>query len=198
MKVKRDKLGRFKKGSVPPKEWYKNKKAWNKGLTKKDERVKKYSESLKNHYKKPNPKCGFKKGNKPWCTGKKLPKLSKRMKKEIREGKRKAWGYGQPHSHFKGENHPNFRNWSSRKPYGWEFGEELREQIRERDNRTCQQCGWDEKKLSKRLEVHHIDYDKQNNNPDNLISLCKTCHGQTNFTREDWIEYFQNKIGGSE
>ena len=34
----------------------------------------------------------------------------------------------------------------------------------------------------------------RNNEPENLISLCKSCHTQTNFKREDWTVYFQNKL----
>jgi hypothetical protein len=44
-----------------------------------------------------------------------------------------------------------------------------------------------------RLNIHHIDYDKKNNDPVNLISLCKVCHTQTNYSREDWERYFKNK-----
>ena len=42
--------------------------------------------------------------------------------------------------------------------------------------------------------VHHVDYNKKNNDPANLISLCKACHAQTNFNRNDWMEYFEGKI----
>ncbi len=34
------------------------------------------------------------------------------------------------------------------------------------------------------------DYDKRNNSPENLISLCASCHTKTNFSRNDWTEYF--------
>ena len=45
--------------------------------------------------------------------------------------------------------------------------------------------------------VHHIDYDKENNNPNNLISLCRNCHAQTNFKREYWTNYFKNENNNS-
>jgi len=44
------------------------------------------------------------------------------------------------------------------------------------------------------IKPHHIDFNKKNNNPNNLISLCRSCHGQTNFNRDNWINYFQEKI----
>jgi len=40
----------------------------------------------------------------------------------------------------------------------------------------------------------NIDYNRENNNLNNLITLCRSCHSQTNFNREDWANYFQNKI----
>ena len=48
--------------------------------------------------------------------------------------------------------------------------------VRERDNCTCQYCHG--KAKDKRLEVHHLQRraDGGSNRPDNLITLCKTCH----------------------
>lgn len=80
------------------------------------------------------------------------------------------------------------------KPYGLEFNNQLRGQIRKRDNYICQQCNFKQKQLKYKLSVHHIDYNKQNNNLNNLVSLCKVCHSQTNYIRKDWIDYFQNKL----
>jgi hypothetical protein len=47
----------------------------------------------------------------------------------------------------------------------------------ERDDNTCQCCGCkqDEKQTNK-LCIHHIDGDRQNNSPSNLITLCTQCH----------------------
>jgi hypothetical protein len=41
------------------------------------------------------------------------------------------------------------------------------------------------------LPVHHIDYDKKNNDERNLITLCISCHSKTNANREYWIEYLK-------
>ena len=109
------------------------------------------------------------------------------------------WNKGMVGYHA-GPNHYNWHNGASFKPYGLEFNNELKEKIRERDYYRCQQCFRHQDELflptgvPYKLSIHHIDYNKQNNVPSNLISLCKTCHGQTHYNRKEWIEYFQNKM----
>lgn len=78
--------------------------------------------------------------------------------------------------------------------YGKEFNKKLKEKIRKRDNYTCQECNYTEKQLGYKLPIHHIDYNKKNNNFSNLITLCRSCHSKTNFQREDWINYFRTNI----
>lgn len=77
-------------------------------------------------------------------------------------------------------------------PYGYEFNNTLREQIRIRDNYTCQLCGTPQN--GKKLSVHHIDYCKKNNYLSNLISLCpnkpNSCHSKTGHNRDYWMKYF--------
>lgn len=85
---------------------------------------------------------------------------------------------------------------TSFEPYGKKFNKKLKKQIRIRDNFTCQECSQNEEQLGCKLSIHHIDYNKQNNNPNNLISLCNSCHSQTNFSRDNWINYFQEKLNG--
>jgi hypothetical protein len=97
---------------------------------------------------------------------------------------------------FTMEKHHNWQGGISFEPYGIEFNEELREQVRTRDNRICQECNYIEDELGYKLNVHHIDYDKQNNDPNNLISLCKSCNVKANYNREDWTGYFRNKLQG--
>ena len=45
-----------------------------------------------------------------------------------------------------------------------------------------------------KLKRNHIDYDKLNCNPDNLISLCNSCHSKTNYNRNYWINYFERSF----
>jgi hypothetical protein len=78
----------------------------------------------------------------------------------------------------------NWKGGISKHPYSKEFTDNIRKIVRDRDNHTCQICG------DKGNCVHHIDYNKQNNNLFNLISLCKKCHGKTGTHRKEWIAYF--------
>jgi hypothetical protein len=95
----------------------------------------------------------------------------------------------------KGELHQYFNNWSSREPYGKIWSKELKEQVKKRDNYQCQKCFKFEKELKRDLCIHHIDYNKNNCSHNNLISLCTSCHAQTNYKREDWVNFF-NKLRG--
>ena len=96
--------------------------------------------------------------------------------------------------HNFGKNTPNWNGGTSFLPYPPEFNKKLKQVILRRDNYTCQDIYC--KHLSKRLHVHHIDYDKKNNNPENLITLCNSCHSKTNGknNRQYFTELYQNMI----
>lgn len=103
----------------------------------------------------------------------------------------------------RGEKSHFWKGGKSFEPYGLEFNNQLKEQIRARDHYRCQQCFRHQDELfvniksgirPYKLHIHHIDYNKQNNNPENLISLCLNCHAQTNFKRTNWTNYFKEKV----
>jgi hypothetical protein len=94
----------------------------------------------------------------------------------------------------KRENCYNWRGGISFEPYPYDFTNELRELIRKRDNYKCQICGCPQEECLRKLSVHHIDYDKKNLNPDNLISLCIKCHIKTNYNREHYIVLFNERV----
>ena len=85
---------------------------------------------------------------------------------------------------YTGENGANWRGGCT--PYPAEWGRSLRESIRERDGRICAICGKTAAENGQRLDVHHIDYDKNNLDPLNLIALCQICHRTTNANRDFW------------
>lgn len=84
-----------------------------------------------------------------------------------------------------GEANPAWQEGISFEPYSYEFNKSLKLAILERDNYTCQLCGASPEDR-RELHPHHKDYDKANRNPDNLITLCHSCHSKTNHHREEW------------
>lgn len=59
------------------------------------------------------------------------------------------------------------------KNYPKEFRRQLRYLVKERDGFKCTKCGSIEY-----LIVHHIDMNKKNSSLNNLITLCRVCHGK--------------------
>ena len=96
---------------------------------------------------------------------------------------------------FGGENSPTWQGGKSFEPYSLEFNEDLREVIRNRDKRKCQICEMTELENGFKLDCHHIDYNKKNNNPNNLIAPCHRCHTKTNTKRDFWVKYFNRSNG---
>ena len=64
----------------------------------------------------------------------------------------------------------------SYEPYSIGWTATLKRSIRERDHHTCQLCG--KLQSDRAFDVHHVDEDKKNCNPDNLITLCHNCHAK--------------------
>jgi len=93
------------------------------------------------------------------------------------------------------ELHWNWQGGKSFEPYPLGWTKTFKEQIRYRDSYKCQLCNKPEIENNRRLDVHHIDYNKNNLDLNNLISLCKSCHIKTNHDREKWIKYFKNQKG---
>lgn len=96
-----------------------------------------------------------------------------------------------------GSNNPAWIDGRSYVDYPKEFSKSLRNKIKINDNFQCQNCNMIEEeylnKYGRRLEVHHIDYNRKNCNLNNLITLCKQCNLKANYNREYWEEYYKNK-----
>jgi hypothetical protein len=78
-----------------------------------------------------------------------------------------------------------------------DFNKQLKKQILDRDFHRCQECFGlqsEDGKCGSRLHVHHIDYNKKNNKPENLITLGMNCHMKTNFNRDEWQTHFEEKM----
>lgn len=134
---------------------------------------KKHRQALSEAHKGKLPKAHFKKGHAPtsgcFKAGKLHPLYSKR-----------------------GKEVPAWKGGISKLPYAFDFDKELKMLIRKRDKHICQLC--QKRKIGKNLCVHHIDYDKQNSNPKNLVTLCRSCHSKTNSGRKIWTNFFNRKL----
>ena len=86
---------------------------------------------------------------------------------------------------YKKEKNPAWKGGKSFEEYGEEWTNELKTKIRKRDKFVCQNC------TKNGFVIHHIDYNKKNNNEDNLITLCRHCHGLTGFNRNKWIKFLK-------
>lgn len=87
---------------------------------------------------------------------------------------------------MEGKNNPNWRGgtWKNSQSYNPGFTGKLKEKVRIRDNKKCVLCeGTRLENSGRRLSVHHIDFDQQNNKIENLVSLCMCCH--------NFVEYNQ-------
>ena len=168
---------------------------WNKGLDINDKRVQEYTKKRVKTIKKLYSEGKIK----PWNKDLKASEDS-RLQYLVETAKKLHEKYD-----FKGEGNPFYNKkhkeeWKKEQSlrkggtgvpyefssYGSEFTKELKETIRNRDGRKCQVCGCDEKDCYRSLDVHHIDYNKKNCSHNNLISLCSSCHLQTNYNREYW------------
>jgi len=90
---------------------------------------------------------------------------------------------------LRGDKHPNWQGGISFDPYCPKFNNSLKEQIRDRDNRICQNCDKTELENKRKLTCHHVHYDKPNCYPD-LICLCLSCNSIVNSNRNYWEEHF--------
>lgn len=124
-------------------------------------------------------------GHVAWNKDKKGLHLS--PKSEFKKGMI-PWNKGTEYKQIQGEKHHSWQGGTSFLPYTVDWTESLRISIRERDRYICGICG--EKQGDKTHAVHHIDYNKKNCDPKNLVTLCPSCHAKTNYKRDYWIKYF--------
>ena len=69
---------------------------------------------------------------------------------------------------------------------------EYKSDIRNRDGNRCLNPYCDSKDPSD-LTIHHIDYDKKNCHPSNLITVCRSCNSKAN-TDRTWHKYWYQAI----
>lgn len=207
-KNRQKQLENYKSGKV---------KAWCEGLTKEtDERLKRISEKYTGRELGEEWKKNIKKTH--WSKSPEKDKIIEKTLKtrekywdticqKISKTNKEAWK--DPNSIFNSpefrkkislatsmENNPMWKGGKSFEPYGIDFNREIRKFIKERDG-CCLLCHIsfeDLRLLRRRVHIHHINYDKNCNIQQNLISLCNSCHSKTNVNRSHWTNFFQSLL----
>lgn len=93
--------------------------------------------------------------------------------------------------------HPRWLGGVSFEPYCTKFNKKFKESVRERFGRVCFICGKPESENGRRLDVHHVNYDKNclcNEIKCEFVPLCMSCHGKTNGKRDENEQFILNKL----
>ena len=93
-----------------------------------------------------------------------------------------------------GPGNPAWKGGISKDPYCQDWTKDLKDFIKQRDGYKCMNpyC-FHKTGHASVLIVHHIDGDKKNCKPDNLIILCRSCHGMVSKDNE-WHEFWYKVI----
>ncbi len=124
-------------------------------------------------------------------TGLKKTSDHKRKLSITKLGKNNPWfGKKRPEHSIKmsGKNHPNWQGGISSEPYclEWKF---IRVEYKEYDNNKCQNP-YCKGEYTNKITSHHIDYNKKNCKPNNIITLCVSCNTIANHDRNWWQAFY--------
>jgi len=140
--------------------------------------------------------------------GKNRPLFSDEWKENI-SNSMKGKNKGRKRPDIDGSNHPihkrdvfgkNNSNWKggiSYEPYCQVWSDkEFKDSIKERDKYRCLNPTCEHK--SNRLCIHHIDYNKKNCDPENLLTLCNSCNARANGNRLFWQQLFSSIVNNKD
>lgn len=95
----------------------------------------------------------------------------------------------------RGEKNPQWRGGIQDNPYCERWTRRLRESVRDTFNRKCALCGKTEFENGRRMDVHHIDYNKMQGCGARswcLMSLCRGCHERSTVWRHLYFNMLYN------
>lgn len=102
------------------------------------------------------------------------------------------------HPRIKGENHPNWQGGISFGKYCHKFNNEFKEYIRDKFGRVCFLCPTTEEENGRKLDVHHVNYNKDCGCDDDktcqFVPLCRSCNSKANIDREMWEAKIKAKM----
>jgi len=97
----------------------------------------------------------------------------------------------------KGEKSHFWKGGISFEPYCPDFNPSFKERVRKFFGRVCVECGKTESENGRRLDTHHVNYDKMvccNGVKPLLVALCKSCHCKVKKTPDYWEQHFTELI----
>ena len=97
----------------------------------------------------------------------------------------------------KGEKHYNWKGGISFEPYCPDFNPAFKERCREFFDRVCVECGKTEAENGRKLDTHHVSYDKMvccNGKKPLFVALCKSCHQRIKKNLPQWEQHFTEMI----
>lgn len=141
-----------------------------------------------------SPSTEFKKDQAPWN------KNTKGVMKVNKSSFKKGEHVSIDTEFKKGKEHPCYIDGGGYGKYPHKFNNKLKNKIRIRDKHRCQNCGMTEEEhlivYRRKLEIHHINYNKKDCEENNLITLCKKCNMRANNNRIHWECFYKNKMKG--
>lgn len=120
----------------------------------------------------------------------KIRSLESRLKQKINPSYKTISFRSKRKESMIGDKNPMWKGGISKLDYCQIFSDkEFKQMIKDRDGNRCLNpfCN----KISNILNIHHINYDKQECDSMNLITLCKGCHSTTNHNREWYKEWYK-------
>ena len=163
-----------------------------KGYRQSEEHKKRISDALngKRHSGETKRKISKKMKGKQHSLGYKHTEKAKQKMSEMSRGNKSFSGHRhteETKTKVSGKNNPSWKGGVSFGKYCPKFNEQFKESIREKFGRQCFICGAEEKENGRKLDVHHVDYNKMQGCDDHewrLVPLCRSCHMKTNNNRE--------------
>lgn len=89
---------------------------------------------------------------------------------------------------YQGISYNEWEDFAINSPYCSKFNDKFKEQIRNLYNRKCFLCGKTEEDNGRKLDVHHVNYNKNClcGLVCEFVPLCQCCHGKTQTKRKYW------------